>query len=363
LVVAHPLPLPVATDDITADWLTAALRTRAPGVTVRRAETVDIKHGTCTKVRLRLEMDEAGQRAGIPRTIIVKGGFEPHSRDYYEMHAREARAYRDVFPAVELPTPACYFADFDADRRQGIVILEDLVARGVTFCDPRKPETHEQVAGRLTTLARYHARTWGAPDFAAGGRWAWAPDVSTGVISLMSYALAPQEWQRFVDSPRGAAVSVRFHDVAWMTDAHARMKALSAQLPHVVTHGDAHLGNFYVDPDGAPRFLDPVPCRAPAMTEIAYYVCGAMDTADRRRWEGALLGHYRDELERGGVTPPSFDEILRQYGLFLAHGFFLFMATEPYSQPEGLLTAYTARFSDAMLEHDTIGLLAALPKP
>jgi len=57
-------PLPVSLDEITGAWLTAALRRSAPEVTVRAVEVVDIIHGTCTKLRLRLDVDQAGKRAG-----------------------------------------------------------------------------------------------------------------------------------------------------------------------------------------------------------------------------------------------------------------------------------------------------------
>ncbi len=69
-------PLPVTLDGITPEWLTAALRTRTPDVSVRDVEIADIIRGTCTKIRLRLDVDEAGRDAGIPGTLFLKGGFE-----------------------------------------------------------------------------------------------------------------------------------------------------------------------------------------------------------------------------------------------------------------------------------------------
>jgi hypothetical protein len=119
-------PLPLKIEDIDSRWLTTALRTRVPGVTVDDFEIVDVNHGTSTKIRLRLLLDEAGRRAGIPSLVILKGGFEPHSFALPFMHENEARFYRDVQPALALPTPACYFADFDSETGQGIVIMEDL---------------------------------------------------------------------------------------------------------------------------------------------------------------------------------------------------------------------------------------------
>jgi hypothetical protein len=353
-------PLPLAIEEIDRDWIAEALQSRVPDVAVHSAEVVDINHGTCTKIRLRLDVNEAGKRAGIPETVILKAGFEPHSRDMWYMHQGEARGYRDVIPELKLLAPACYFADFDADRKQGVVIMEDLVARGVTFCSPLKPQTHEQVSRRLTMLARFHAQTLGSRELAPGGKWDWLPDMAERSRTYFPQYLTPETWQRFVGAPRGAAAAVRFHDRVWMTDAVERIAILARQRPHALVHGDTHLGNLYIDVDGSPGFYDIQPHRAPPMMEITYHVAGALDPADRRRWEGALVQHYLDELARNGAEPPGFDDAMHQYGVFLAKGYLIFLVNESFFQPEAVNTAYTARFSAAMIDHDTIGLLKAI---
>jgi hypothetical protein len=352
-----PLPLPTAIEEIDADWLTAALRTNSPGVTVRNFELVDAKRSTCTKLRLRLDMDE---RAAIPETVILKGGFEPHSRALYHMHEREVRGYRDVFPVLKLPTPACFFAGLDPERRQGLIIMEDLDRRGVRYCNPLQPQSFDEVARRLSVLARHHAQTWDSPELRPGGRWDWVEDVAEGTREAFTPYLTPSEWRRFVDSPRGAAASVRFHDRAWMADVLDRLIAFANRLPHVVVHGDTHLGNLYVDPDGTPGFFDSLPGRGPAMEEICYHVCGALDLADRRRWEGALVQHYLEELGAAGVEPPAFEEAMGQYSVFLARGYLVFLCNEAVYQPEAINTAYVARFSAAMLDHGTAELISAI---
>jgi hypothetical protein len=356
-------PLPVTVEEITRDWLTAALRTRAPEAAVRDFQIVDVIHSTTTKIRLKLDADEAGRRAGVPELVILKGGFEPHSRnvEICNMHEKEVRAYRDVFPAMPLPTPACYFADYDPERRQGIVIMEDLVARGVTFCHATRPQTHEQVARRLTALARFHAKSWGGADVAPGGRWAYLDDFLVSMQPFFDHYVAPEHWGRFVAAPRGAAVSRRFQDRAWIADAFPKMVRFSHTLPVCVLHGDIHLGNLYVDRDGTPGFFDSLASRGPGMLEVSYHVSASLDAADRRASEGALVQHYLDELARNGVEPPAFGEAMRQYAILLVYGFFIWMTTESHYQTESVNTANAARVSAAMLDHDVIGLFGALP--
>lgn len=352
-------PLPLRIEDIDRDWLNRALRTRAPEATLRAFDILDVNHGTCTKIRLRLDLDEPGRRAGIPERVILKGGFEPHSRAMHYMHESEVRAYRDVLPVLGLPSPACYFAEFDPERRQGIVIMEDLTARGVTFCNPLQPQKREQVARRLGELARFHAKTWGSPALRSG-RWEWLePMIPEGGGHLAQF-LEPDVWQRYVELPRGRAASIYFQDVHWMRTALDRLAVLAAQLPHAVLHGDTHLGNLYIDPDGTPGFFDSVPHRWPAIEEVTYHITCALDPIDRRRWENDLVALYLEELARHGVTPPRLEDALKHYAAFLAFGFCIFIVNDSTFQPESINTAYTARFSAAMIDNDTIGVLDSI---
>jgi len=356
-------PLPITLEEIDREWLTAALRVQAPGVTVERFEIVDVNHGTCTKVRIRLDMDEAGRAAGIPSSVILKGGFEPHSRNLSYMHEREGRWYRDVLPELGLRAPTSYFADVDEERLQTVIIMEDLVASGVKFCNPLVPQSFEQVQRRLSSLAAYHAKTWNSPDLEPTGRWGWFPDemiLFRTHFDSWGY-FEPDTWKRFAELPRGAASSVQFLDPAWVNAARERVGRATADLPRCLVHADTHLGNLYEDVDGTPGFFDSGPLKAPACHEISYHITCALDPADRRRWDRALVQHYLDELARNGVDAPGFDETMYHFSLFLVFGFLIFLVNESHYQPEAINTAYTARFSAAMLDHRTRELIDALP--
>lgn len=356
-------PLPLLITDIDAEWMTRALRTRAPGATCHGVEVVDVIKGTCTKIRLRLTLDSAAKAAGIPELVILKGGFEPHSRAMSHVHDAEVRGYRDVFPYVDLPTPVCYFADYEDDAHQGIVILEDLLLRNVSFCSALHPQSFEQTQRRLTALARFHAQTWNSVEFGAGGRWENFPEAEPGLRGYMDqYLLKPDEWERFVLAPRGAATSVRFHDLNRITAAFDKLVTLSRRFPHCLFHGDTHLGNLYHNADGSPGFLDSLPGRGPAMKEIAYHLAGALDTSDRRRWEGALIQHYLASLRDYGIEAPAFDVAMELYAAFLLDGHIIFMVNESFYQPESINSAYTARFSAAMIDHDSLNVIDALDR-
>lgn len=352
------VPMPAAIEDIDAAWLTRALRTRSPGVTVLSSEIVDMIRGTCTKIRFRLTMDEVGRAAGIPEYVMLKSGYEPHSAAMYFMLVIEARAYGEVLPALGLRSPACYFAG--QDGHQGVVIMDDLKACGVRMCHPLVPQTREEITRRISALARFHAQSWDTPDFHPGGRWDWVTETIPADGGYMGHFLNPEAWRKRVEGPQAAAASIRFHKLDWMRMAIDKLIILAERTPHVLLHGDTHLGNLYVDLDGEPGFFDPQPHRWPAMQEIAYQIGGTLDPADRRHWEADLVLRYLDELRRHGVQSFSFDEAMSQYAAFLSLGYMIFLINESFFQPVAINTAYVARFSSAMLDNNTTSVLNAI---
>jgi len=176
----------------------------------------------------------------------------------------------------------------------------------------------------------------------------------------MSRYLQADIWQRFIDLPRGAAASVQFHDMDWMKDSLNRLPRLARDLPRAVLHGDTHLGNLYEDADGTPGFFDHAALCGPSLVEVAYHIAGALDLADRKCWERALVRHYLDELVRHGIRAPDFDDAMRQYAAYLVLGYCIFLINEPCFQPEEFNTAYTARFSAAMIDNRTREVLRAI---
>jgi hypothetical protein len=353
------MQLPLAPEDVNAAWLTQALRERAPEAIVESAHILDIIRGTSTKIRVRLRY-APGHAAALPDTLIVKGGFESHAASMREMYLTEMRFYRDVQPLVAIPSPACYYAGSDPHTHQSIVILEDLCARGVSFCHAQQPQSREQLKRRLAVMARYHAQTWDSPAFARGGRLDWVGGRYDGFsLVYQERYLAPDVWRHYMALPRAVAVARVLHDRDWMRAALAYLARYHRGFPVCLCHGDTHLGNLYEDSDGSPGFFDPQVARAPWQFEVTYHLVCALDILDRRRFEAELLRHYLESLAANGVTPPAFDVAWEAYRREIVYGLFIFLINETRFQTEAVNTAYTARFAAAALDHDTVRLTGA----
>ena len=352
-------PLPLAADEITTDWMTHALQHRYPDVAVESVEVRDIINGTSTKIRVALNYNGQGRELGLPPTMIVKGGFESHSEWMAGMYRDEVRFYRDVKPYITINTPECYYAESDPDSYQSIVLLEDLRAKDVHWQHPQEPCTYDQIARRLEAMAVYHAQTWNTSEFAPGGRFDWLQTRYQGFGKTFFHRyLEPERWNYFCRSPRGAAVSVRLHDRDWMARAFANLEAFEATQPQCVIHGDTHLGNLYLEPDGTPGFLDAQTCKACWAQEVNYHILIAADIADRAHWEKPLLAHYLSHLQRNGVDAPRFPDAWEAYRRATAYSYFVFIINENDFQTESVNTAEAARCAYAALDHGTIELLS-----
>jgi hypothetical protein len=363
------MQLPLTIEDITPEWLTAALSDAAPGIDVRRVEVADVRNGFTTIVRAKIDVNEAGRAAGIPSQVILKGGFERFTRDFtgdyaiYPM-AMEVSSYQEL-PELGLNMPKCWFAEFSDEQKQMMIVMEDLTLREVSFCHGLKTLTAAQVRDRLTALAAFHARTWDSPEVKPGGRYERFPP--NGVAMFLDYMhhanfYESGEWESYCGMPRGAACSNIFHDLDWVTRALELGSKMADELPSVLVHGDTHLGNLYFEADGTPGFFDALPRREPAMIEVAYHIVNALDPAVRRASDRDLVAHYRDELLRHGVKAPSLDDLMYQYAEFLHFGFITFFINRSEWQTESFNTAHAARYNDAMFSHGTRELVdRALP--
>jgi Ecdysteroid kinase-like family len=348
--------LPVMIEEISREWLSAALADRFAGTAVAACTVLDVIPGTSTKIRVGLKYNAAGQRHGLPPTLIVKGGFEAHSAVMQPMYLNEMRFYRDVQPRIDIHSPRCFFAATDPGH-QSIIILEDLRARGVTFCHPLQPQSCDQVARRLEAMARYHAQSWNSAEFRAGGAFDWIGGRHEGWSTVyQDRYLEPAVWQHYVESPRGAAVSCILHDRNWMAAALRYLGEYHRQWPVCLLHGDSHLGNLYVEPDGTPGFFDAQVARGPWQLEVTYHLVGALDIRDRRRYERELLAHYLESLRRHGIDAPAFEPAWEAHRREIAYGLFIFFVNETRFQTEAVNTAYTARFGAAALDHDTVAV-------
>ena len=336
-------------------WFREAFALVSPQVELAGVKLVDDIPGTSSK--LRFEIDYApGRDGGLPRRMLVKGGFAAHSDMFVSMHLTEMRFYRDIAPRAVFKTPRCYFAGEDAVTGRSVVLLEDLNERPVRWLTALQPLDWREVTGFLDALAAVAAQYWESPEFLAGNRLDWVIDSYSAEAKVyIDHYLDEERWSYFMRLPRCACLPRRLHDRERMCEALDQLARKLDTQPMTLSHGDTHPGNLYINEDGTPGFLDAQPRRAPWVKDFAYHLVAAVDIEDRRVWERPLLARYLRGLAEHGVPHvPSFEEAWHDYQQELAYGLFIFMINESIFQKEEINTAYTARFGAAVLDHGSL---------
>jgi hypothetical protein len=348
-------PLPLTADGVTAAWLSAGLRTRYPGVVVTDVEPVETIDGTATKILVRLAYDMDTRPDGLPDRMWIKGGFGAH-REYVGalgVYGGEVRFFNAIAPLYQLARPASYFGVAQQDPVQGIVALEDLRARRVTFGRATRPLSVELARAGLDALAALHGQSWGDDRPRRLGVETVMPAATERILRDW-FAALPELFA----APRGFAAPVVLHEPDRLRAAFTAYRAQAHRTAQCVVHGDAHIGNAYVEPGGRVGFVDWQTVAVGSWVhDVNYFLVSALDVPDRRAYERDLLGHYLKALAAFGVSAPDVDEAWGDYRRTTVYGFLGWLCNPDIWQPPDVNTATYARFGMAMLDHDTYAAL------
>jgi aminoglycoside phosphotransferase (APT) family kinase protein len=147
----------------------------------------------------------------------------------------------------------------------------------------------------VEAMARCHARYWETPRFASDLAWIAARGTgergSGGALVAQAKELLAARLP-----PAFAAICDFFVE---HVDAITR---LWNEGPATLVHGDAHMGNLFVDGE-VPGFLDwAMVGRASGLRDVAYYCCNSVPAAVRGAHEREWLARYRAVLAAGGVA-------------------------------------------------------------
>jgi hypothetical protein len=349
---ATRVTIPETIDELLdPQWLNAALGTRWPGVHVTGVTLGPLVERVSTNQRFKIEGDIPD---GLPPALCAKGYFGEVGRGSAHAGVPEACFYRDLSHPIGVRTLNSVWADVDPSSGHGVVITEDAVEAGAVFCDALDHCSVERTADLLGQLAVLHAYAWEQPDIVTGNDWlATRLDFILNVRGL-------KEISANFDGPNGDGVPDGTRSSQGLVDAYRKIASRKPGAGWTIAHGDAHVGNTFLDGDGRACLLDwQVTQWAPWGIDVGYHIASALEPDVRADNERDLLQHYLDTLRSRGVeTVPSFDVAWDEYRMGLVHGFFLWGITQ-YVRPE-VIAQLLRRLGTAADDHDSYKLLAAL---
>jgi hypothetical protein len=358
-VVTTILPVPGCWDEVTADWMTAALARDFPGVEVEAVTVAMRDDGTNRRARLALTYRPGP--AG-PNVVFVKA-VDPGHRELVKLTSGLLHEPRLFNSNIELPVehPRVYAAPIDEAAEDFLLVMEDLMDRGADPRDATRPLTVGQAADGIRGLARMHGAFWGERLDRPGLEWL-DPFVEW---DGMQYAPLPAALDRLGSAAPASVHALSIdHLIEGIWKPFIRTLTGSRGGAPTLLHGDAHVGNTYLLPTGAVGFLDwQVARRGNFSLDLGYFLQGAITTEDRRAHERELLEVYRNELELPAAELPSAKEIWLRYRASVAHGLTLWLATasagELWQRPD-IALALAQRYSAAYEDLQTAEALAEL---
>ena len=313
-------PIPATMDEVTADWLTQALR--SSGV-LREARIVSVEHvrvgagvgimGELSRATLTYDRETPG----APGTLIAKiPTADPGGRAIGQMlgyYEREIRYYRDVSAENVVATPAHYYHDMDPANVRFVLLLEDLV--GLPIGDQVAGCTAAEARTVVGELAKLHARWWDRPALKALD---WIPMANDPMIKLAqgAYLMAVGPFlekfgQRLTPAQREVVLALG-----------PRMNAMQdafAAAPETLLHADVRLDNIFFasrHPGSPITIIDwQILVRGRGPYDVAYFLSQSLDPAARRSIEEDLLRGYHQALVDAGVTGYSWEACWDDYRL------------------------------------------------
>ena len=330
--------IPLEPAEFDSRVVEALIRTKHPDVIVASATVVDAATSTSdetrvsTAQRVTVDVSYGGtDNLHLPTRLTIKIA-RPGLGDI-PLYDNEVNVYRRLADELPVLTPQCVGALRDKANSSFAVVMEDLRMRGATFPTVLTPTEPEQVRVLLDQLAALHAHYWQSPRFDTDMAWVLPHtngpihDMFThdaGVPMLIAWEVQTHQFKReLVESVGESAESLRHKVTA--------VQSHQATLPTTLVHGDCHIGNTFLLPDGRRGLLDwQLTARGHCMHDVGYLIITALSVQDRRRHEDELLAYYQRSLVGKGVSnPPSVDDLRDEYRMAAAWCFYIGWLTTP----------------------------------
>ncbi|WP_326522820.1 phosphotransferase [Sphingomonas sp.] len=295
--------IPTTPEDVTADWMTAALQRsgRLGDARVTDIASSPVGVGMLSEnIRFTLGFDGP---TDAPATLVAKfPARDEHSRTTgirHGIYLNEVRFYQDMAPGMTARVPRPYLAEHDAATGDFVLLLEDLA--------PARVE--DQVAGCsvedtekvIVQAARLHAFRWNDPAL-LNIDWLMSRTRQSARLAEMY----PECLATFAERYAGVLDP---RDIEMCRRVGTRLDEFFAIPPDrfTVKHGDLRVDNVLFDVRGGDEaaILDwQTACVGCGMSDVAFFIGSGLTKEARRAHEERLVRLYHRHLTDLGVDYP-----------------------------------------------------------
>ncbi len=355
--------LPTTTSEITAEWMTEALRgsgtigadTSVASVVLDTGAAGVGFMGEVGKVGVVYE----GAATDAPTSMIAK--FPTASPEVRAMmhptriYEREHRFYAELAPKSSLRTPkvyhvTCVTADAPEDERY-MLLLEDLSS--LTLGDQLAGLSVEQAEHALVAIAGHHAAFWGG----AGLEHADFVPIINGPLNQAGASIYDASLPGFMEAFGDVILPELEAYVAGYASVRGKILDDLEAMPHTLVHFDYRADNLMFDTDGSVAVVDwQTISQGGGAEDVGYLLSQNLTVADRRAHETDLLRSYHDVLVAHGVSGYSFETLQADYAVGIACGWVIpvfAVGTLDFTSDRAvaLWTAVVERTQAALLDH------------
>lgn len=178
---------PSTLDDVSTKWLQSTLGGRTGSLASFSSESIGAAQGGVIGQLARLHLNwRAGATDDLPSTVVVKFPTNDVQRRlrpaYQALIAREAKFFRELATRISVPTPKCWYAEFDPDSGGGVLLLEDLGGGAILETGQASVADLERIAQAIAPL---HAEWWGDDRLASMDWLMSAGPMVQGAVTLV----------------------------------------------------------------------------------------------------------------------------------------------------------------------------------
>ncbi|EXJ59297.1 uncharacterized protein A1O5_12178 [Cladophialophora psammophila CBS 110553] len=354
-------PVPRTTDDVpisyqamTPEWISAVLGPYYEGARVKNFSLGPKDNGTSNRRRVYLEWEGTSTKTP-PKSVFCKAAHALNNRLtlFNGGTKSEVQFYKDIRPLLDIEAPRSYFTAYDPKSWASIIMLRDMDPR-TQFCSHRTVLSKDQFAQQFQLLGKLHGTFYQSTKEVF--------NQITTIKERFNNLLATVDFESAARNGFSAAKEVIPPDVfaredeVWALTLNALERC--ASLPPTLIHGDVHLGNWYITPEGNMGLTDwAVLSRGHWSRDVAYVLGTGVSPEKRREWEHEMVQFYIEELAKAGGPSVSAAEAwpeLRRAS-FLALSYWTITLTPsssmPDMQPQDTTLEFIRRLTAFMGDH------------
>lgn len=324
--------------ELRCEDLTRLVRSLHPGLEVVDFDVLESKtfaagaDDVSTTGRIVVDVVVEGEGADtIDRRWMIKA-CRPDLGDIPLCH-NEVAFYTRLRGDIEIKAPVCFGGLYQPDDVRFGIALEDLRLRDVHSANVKSDVTLAQIESLLSALAALHARYWESPRFETDLAWI-QPHTSGAIYTMFNHPdmVPAMTAQNVEENPfKKELVEAAGQTAEGLYREFRKLQKHQASLPQTLCHGDTHIGNTYLLPDGGAGLVDwQLMARGYCLHDVTYLLMTGLSVGTRRRHQKDLLAFYRAQLvERGVREAPTQEDLWLEYRRAAVSGVYIGWLTTP----------------------------------